>query len=139
MSLHKHRSRMVTDGLTRAPHRAFLRATGFDDDTLQKSIVGIVSTQGENTPCSMGLAPQADRARLGVAAAGGVPVSFSTISVSDGPSMTPDGMRMNLLSSEAIAASVEMVLRGHAYAALVALPGYDKPLPAKSFGPLSPN
>ncbi|MBO1111400.1 dihydroxy-acid dehydratase [Bordetella petrii] len=130
MSLHKHRSRMVTDGLTRAPHRAFLRATGFDDDTLQKSIVGIVSTQGENTPCSMGLAPQADRARLGVAAAGGVPVSFSTISVSDGTSMNHAGMRMSLLSRETIADSVEMVVRGHAYDALVAFAGCDKTLPA---------
>jgi len=130
MSLHKHRSRIVTDGLTRAPHRAFLRATGFDDDTLQKSIVGIVSTQGENTPCSMGLAPQADRARLGVAAAGGVPVSFSTISVSDGTSMNHAGMRMSLLSRETIADSVEMVVRGHAYDALVAFAGCDKTLPA---------
>ncbi|CAM4147485.1 dihydroxy-acid dehydratase [Bordetella tumulicola] len=130
MSLHKHRSRMVTDGLTRAPHRAFLRATGFDDDALKKSVVGIVSTQGENTPCSMGLAPQADRARLGVAAGGGVPVSFSTISVSDGTSMNHAGMRMSLLSRETIADSVELVVRGHAYDGLVAFAGCDKTLPA---------
>lgn len=130
MSLHKHRSRMVTQGLTRAPHRAFLRATGFDDEALEKSIVGIVSTQGENTPCSMGLAPQADRARLGVAAGGGVPVSFSTISISDGTSMNHAGMRMSLLSRETIADSVELVVRGHAYDGLVALAGCDKTLPA---------
>lgn len=130
MSLHKHRSRMVTDGLTRAPHRAFLRGTGFDDAALNKSIVGIVSTQGENTPCSMGLAPQADRARLGVAAGGGVPVSFSTISISDGTSMNHAGMRMSLLSRETIADSVELVVRGHAYDGLVALAGCDKTLPA---------
>lgn len=130
MSLHKHRSRMVTQGLSRAPHRAFLRGTGFDDEALQKSIVGIVSTQGENTPCSMSLAPQADRARLGVAAGGGVPVSFSTISVSDGTSMNHAGMRMSLLSRETIADSVELVMRGHAYDGLVALAGCDKTLPA---------
>ncbi|MBF6615802.1 dihydroxy-acid dehydratase [Pollutimonas thiosulfatoxidans] len=130
MSLHKHRSRMVTQGLSRAPHRAFLRATGFDDDALNKSIVGIVSTQGENTPCSMGLAPQADRARLGVAAGGGVPVSFTTISISDGTSMNHAGMRMSLLSRETIADSVELVVRGHAYDGLVALAGCDKTLPA---------
>src|SRR3546814_1117723 len=100
MSLHKHRSRMVTDGLTRAPHRAFLRATGFDDDALKKSIVGIVSTQGENTPCSMGLAPQAERARLGEAAAGGEPVSFSTISVSDGTFMHHPGLRTSPIGKE---------------------------------------
>src|SRR3546814_19130437 len=114
MSLHKHRSRMVTDGLTRAPHRAFLRATGFDDEALKKSVVGIVSTQRENTPCSMGLAPQADRARLGVAAVGGVPVSFSTIPVSDGTSMNTPGVRLSLLSRATTADSGEQVVAGPA-------------------------
>lgn len=130
MSLHKHRSRMVTQGLTRAPHRAFLRGTGFDDAALQKSMVAIASTQGENTPCSMNLAPLADRVRLGVAAGGGVPITFSTISVSDGTSMNHAGMRMSLLSRETIADSVELVVRGHAYDALVAMAGCDKTLPA---------
>jgi dihydroxy-acid dehydratase len=130
MSLHKHRSHIVTHGLTRAPHRAFLRATGFDDAALEKSIVGIVTTQGENTPCSMALAPQADRARLGVAAGGGVPVCFTTISISDGTSMNHAGMRMSLLSRETIADSVELVVRGHAYDGLIAFAGCDKTLPA---------
>src|SRR3977135_1915532 len=106
MTLHKHRSAVVTDGLKRAPHRAFLRATGLSDAELGKSFVGIVTTAGENTPCSMSLGPQADRSRLGVAAAGGVPVSFSTISISDGASMNHAGMRMSLLSRELIADSV---------------------------------
>src|SRR3546814_8938130 len=130
---------MVTDGLTRAPHRAFLRATGFDDESLKISVVGIVSTQGENTPCSMGLAPQADRARLGVAAGGGVPVSFSTISVADGTSMNHAGMRMSLLSRETIADSVEIVMRGHAYDGLVAFAGCDKTLPAMMMAIVSLN
>ena len=129
-SLHKHRSRVVTHGLARAPHRAFLRATGYDDAAFDKSVVGIVSTQGENTPCSMGLAPQADRARLGVAAGGGVPVQFTTVSVSDGTSMNHAGMRMSLVSRELIADSVELVVRGHAYDALIAFAGCDKTLPA---------
>ena len=129
MSLHKHRSRMVTEGLARAPQRAFLRATGLDDADLQKSFVGIVTTAGENTPCSMGLQPQADQTRLGVAAAGGVPISFTTVSVSDGVSMNHDGMRMSLVSREVIADSVEMVVRGHAYDALVGFGGCDKTLP----------
>ncbi len=129
MSLHKHRSRMVTEGLARAPQRAFLRATGLDDADLQKSFVGIVTTAGENTPCSMGLQPQADQTRLGVAAAGGVPISFTTVSVSDGLSMNHDGMRMSLVSREVIADSVEMVVRGHAYDALVGFGGCDKTLP----------
>lgn len=129
-SLHKHRSRAVTEGVARAPHRAFLRATGLDEAAFDKSLVGIVSTQGENTPCSMGLAPQADRARLGVAAGGGVPVSFTTVSVSDGTSMNHAGMRMSLVSREVIADSVEVAVRGHAYDGLVAFAGCDKTLPA---------
>jgi dihydroxy-acid dehydratase len=129
MSLHKHRSRAVTEGLARAPHRAFLRATGLDERDLLKSFVGIVTTAGENTPCSMSLQPQADQARLGVAAAGGVPVCFSTISVSDGTSMNHAGMRMSLLSRELIADSVEMVVRGHGYDALIGFAGCDKTLP----------
>jgi hypothetical protein len=107
-----------------------LRATGFDDAALQKSIIGIASTQGENTPCSMRLAPQADRARLGIAAGGGVPVMFSTISLSDGTSMNHNGMKMSLVSRETIADSVELVVRGHAYDGLVAFAGCDKTLPA---------
>src|SRR5689334_18670177 len=129
MSLHKHRSRVVTDGLTRAPQRAFLRATGLDERDFQKSFVGIVTTAGENTPCSMSLLPQADQARLGVAAAGGVPVSFTTISVSDGTSMNHGGMRMSLLSRELIADSVEMAVRAHGYDALIGFGGCDKTLP----------
>ena len=74
-----YRSRIVTQGLDRAPHRAFLRATGRTDDDLDKPQIGIVSTHGENTPCSMSLGPHADAARLGVAAGGGVPVPFTTI------------------------------------------------------------
>ena len=130
MSLHKHRSRTITRGRSRLPQRAFLRATGFDDADMDKSIVGIVTTQGENTPCSMNLAPQADQARLGVAAAGGKPVCFSTVSVSDGVSMGHAGMQMSLPSRELIADSVEMVARGHAYDALIAFGGCDKTLPA---------
>lgn len=130
MSLHKHRSRIVTEGLARAPHRAFLRATGLRDRDLQKSLVCIVSTAGDNTPCSMSLAPQAERARLGVAAGGGVPVCVSTVSVSDGTSMNHSGMRMSLVSRELIADSVEMVVRAHGYDGLVGFAGCDKTLPA---------
>ena len=92
----EYRSRIAIDGLDRAPHRAFLRACGLDDEDLDKPRVGIVTTHGENTPCSMSLAPQADAARLGVAAGGGMPVPFTTISVSDGISMNHEGMRLSL-------------------------------------------
>src|SRR5256885_5260496 len=124
-----NRSRIAIDGLDRTPHRAFLRATGLDDDDLGKPMVGIVSTHGENTPCSMSLGPQADAARLGVAAGGAVPVPFTTISVSDGVSMNHKGMRLSLVSREIIADSIEAVMRGHAYDALVGFAGCDKTLP----------
>ncbi len=123
------RSRIAIDGLDRAPHRAFMRACGLDDDDLGKPLVGVVSTHGENTPCSMSLGPQADAARLGVAQGGGVPVPFTTVSVSDGVSMNHAGMRMSLVSRELIADSIEAVMRGHAYDALVGFAGCDKTLP----------
>ena len=128
-NLHKHRSRLVTDGPTRTPHRAFLRATGLGDEDMDRSMVAIIGTAGENTPCSKSIAPQADQARLGVAEGGGVPVSMSTISVSDGTSMNHDGMRMSLVSRELIADSIEVAVRGHAYDALVGFGGCDKTLP----------
>ena len=123
------RSSIVTEGIDRAPHRAFLRATGVADEDFGKPFVGIVSQHGENTPCSMSLGPQADAARLGVAAGGGIPVPFTTISVSDGVSMNHKGMRMSLVSRELIADSIEAVVRAHAYDALVGFAGCDKTLP----------
>src|SRR5437764_13518935 len=124
-----YRSRLVTQGLDRASHRAFLRDCGGDDDDLAKPQIAIVSTQGENTPCSMSLAPQAAAARIGVAAGGGVPVPFTTISVSDGVSMNHKGMRLSLVSREIVADSIEAVMRAHAYDALVGFAGCDKTLP----------
>ncbi|HWK83247.1 MAG TPA: dihydroxy-acid dehydratase [Caldimonas sp.] len=125
----KLRSAIVSEGLDRAPHRAFLRATGVGDEDFGKPFVGIVSQHGENTPCSMSLGPQADAARLGVAAGGAIPVQFTTISVSDGVSMNHKGMRMSLVSRELIADSIEAVVRAHAYDALVGFAGCDKTLP----------
>ncbi|MGZ5206768.1 MAG: dihydroxy-acid dehydratase [Caldimonas sp.] len=125
----KLRSAIVTEGLDRAPHRAFLRATGVADEDFGKPFVGIVSQHGENTPCSMSLGPQADAARLGVAAGGAIPVQFTTVSVSDGVSMNHKGMRMSLVSRELVADSIEAVVRAHAYDALVGFAGCDKTLP----------
>lgn len=132
--LHKHRSRTVTEGVTRAPHRAFLRATGMDDAAMQKPFVAIVDTFGENTPCSMSLNQVSDNARLGIAAGGGVPIRGSAISVSDGTSMNHSGMRMSLISREIIADSVEVFVRAHAYDALVGVAGCDKTLPGILMG-----
>jgi dihydroxy-acid dehydratase len=123
------RSRLIVEGLDRVPHRAFLRAVGLSDEDFGKPLVGIVSQHGENTPCSMSLGPQADAARLGVAAGQGVPVPFTTISVSDGVSMNHRGMRMSLVSRELIADSIEAVVRAHCYDALVGFAGCDKTLP----------
>jgi len=129
MPLNKHRSHMVTEGVTRTPHRAFLRATGLGDEDLARPMVAIIGTAGDNTPCSKSLGPQADSARLGVAEGGGVPVVMNTISVSDGTSMNHDGMRMSLVSRELIADSMEVAVRGHAYDALIGFAGCDKTLP----------
>jgi dihydroxy-acid dehydratase len=123
------RSALITEGLDRAPHRAFLRATGVDEADFGKPFIGIVSQHGENTPCSMSLGPQADAARLGVAAGGALPVPFTTVSVSDGVSMNHKGMRMSLVSRELIADSIEAVMRAHAYDGLVGFAGCDKTLP----------
>ncbi|MGE0799605.1 MAG: dihydroxy-acid dehydratase [Lautropia sp.] len=123
------RSRIAVDGDDRAPHRTFLRAMGHDDASLAKPFVGVVSTHGDNTPCSASLRPQADAARMGVAIAGGTPFEFTTVSVSDGTSMNHRGMRMSLMSRDLIADSIEMVMRGHVYDALVGFAGCDKTLP----------
>ncbi|MBL8378267.1 MAG: dihydroxy-acid dehydratase [Burkholderiales bacterium] len=128
------RSRITTDGMDRVAHRAFMRATGMDDEAIAQPFVGVMSTHGENTPCSMSLRPQAEAAKLGVAAGGGTPIEFTTVSVSDGTSMNHQGMRMSLLSRELIADSIELVMRGHAYDAMVGFAGCDKTLPGVMMG-----
>ena len=85
----KPRSRVTTDGLDRAPHRAFMRAMGLDDAAIARPMVGVVSMKGEQTPCNMTHDFQVDAAKTGVTEAGGTPREFTTISVSDGVSMNP--------------------------------------------------
>jgi len=123
------RSRRVVEGMDRTPHRTFLRSMGLDDAAMAKPFIGVVSTHGENTPCSLSLRPQADAARMGVAIGGGTPFEFTTVSVSDGISMNHRGMRMSLLSRELIADSIELVMRAHAYDGFVGFAGCDKTLP----------
>jgi|FEC22Drversion2_1045045.scaffolds.fasta_scaffold00031_62 dihydroxy-acid dehydratase len=124
------RSRITTDGLDRAPHRAFMRGMGLSDADIARPFIGIVSTFGETTPCVGNLDIQAADAHAGVSEAGGTPRSFTTISVSDGISMNHQGMKCSLVSRELIADSVELVMRAHAYDGLVAFGGCDKNLPA---------
>ncbi len=132
--LDKHRSRQITQGMARAPHRAYLRATGIDDSEQEKPFVAIIDTFGENTPCSISLGQVSDSVRLGVAAAGGVPIRGSTVSISDVLSMNHSGMRMSLVSREVIADSVEIFMRAHAYDAVVGIAGCDKTLPGIMMG-----
>jgi len=123
------RSRITTDGMDRAPHRGFMRAMGLDDDAIGRPMIGVVTTDGETTPCNMGLSAQAAFAKQGIAEAGGTAREFTTVSVSDGISMQHQGMKFSLLSREIIADSVEAVVRGHVYDALIGFAGCDKTLP----------
>ena len=122
----KWRSRVTTDGLDRAPHRAFMRAMGLDDDALAKPMIGVVSMKGEQTPCNMTHDFQVDAAKAGIVEAGGTPREFTTISVSDGISMNHEGMKFSLLSRELIADCVETMLRAHCFDGVVCIPNCDK-------------
>jgi dihydroxy-acid dehydratase len=128
------RSRVTTDGLDRAPHRAFMRAMGLDDAALARPMIGVVSMKGEQTPCNMTHDFQVDAAKSGIAEAGGTPREFTTISVSDGISMNHEGMKFSLLSRELIADSIEAVVHGLAYDALIGFGGCDKTLPGVIMG-----
>src|SRR5436309_592516 len=130
----KWRSRVTTDGLDRAPHRAFMRAMGLDDEAIARPFVGVVSMKGEQTPCNMTHDFQVEAAKAGIAEAGGTPREFSTISVSDGISMNHEGMKFSLLSRELIADSIEAVVHGLAYDALIGFGGCDKTLPGVMMG-----
>jgi dihydroxy-acid dehydratase len=123
------RSREVTEGFERAPARAMLRAVGMTDDDWGKPQVGVASSWNEVTPCNMPLDRLAKRAKDGVRAAGGFPLEFVTIAVSDGISMGHEGMHASLVSREVIADSVETVMHAERFDALVTLAGCDKSLP----------
>ena len=125
----KPRSRDVTDGMERAPNRAMLRAVGMTDDDWEKPQIGIASSWNEITPCNMSLKRLAIKAKEGVFAAGGFPMEFGTISVSDGISMGHEGMRASLVSREVIADSVETVMHAERLDGSVTFAGCDKSLP----------
>src|SRR5688572_1160687 len=125
----KPRSREVTDGITRAPARAMLRAVGMGDEDWEKPQIGVASSWNEITPCNLSLDRLAKRAKEGVHVAGGYPLEFGTISVSDGISMGHEGMRASLVSREVIADSVETVVMAERLDGTVLLAGCDKSLP----------
>src|SRR5690242_1725991 len=123
-------SRHVTVGPERAPHRAFLYSMGLTEDQINQPIIGVATTWNEAAPCNIALSRQAQAAKKGVAAAGGTPREFTTITVTDGIAMGHEGMKSSLVSREVIADSVELTMRGHCYDALIGIAGCDKTLPA---------
>ncbi len=126
----KHRSRGITEGRDRAPARAMFKAIGFSDDDLQKPLVGVANTWIETMPCNFHLRRLSAKVKEGIRAAGGTPMEFNTIAISDGETMGTEGMRASLVSREIIADSIELVCRGQMFDALVCVVGCDKTIPA---------
>src|SRR6059036_1647525 len=125
----KQHSRVITDGPDRAGARAMLKGIGFTDDDLARPIIGVANTWIETMPCNYHLRRLAVKVKEGVRAAGGTPMEFNTISISDGVTMGTEGMKASLVSREIIADSIELVGRGHMFDALVVLVGCDKTIP----------
>ncbi|HEX8893498.1 MAG TPA: dihydroxy-acid dehydratase, partial [Terriglobales bacterium] len=125
----KSHSKAITDGPSRAGARAMFKAIGFSDEDLSKPIIGIANTWTEVGPCNYHLRELAEAVKEGVRAAGGTPMEFNTIAISDGITMGTEGMRASLVSREVIADSIELVARGHMFDGLVALSSCDKTIP----------
>jgi len=126
----KRHSHALTDGPDRAAARAMLKAVGFTDEDLAQPIIGVATTWIETMPCNLNQRRLAEFVKQGIRAAGGTPMEFGTISVSDGVSMGTEGMKASLVSREVIADSIELVARGHLFDGLVCLVGCDKTIPA---------
>jgi dihydroxy-acid dehydratase len=126
----KHRSRTLFEGKERAPARSYLKGIGFTDEDLARPIVGIANTWTETMPCNYNLRALAEKVKQGVRSAGGTPMEFNTIAISDGITMGTEGMKASLVSRELIADSIELVGRGHMFDALIALVACDKTIPA---------
>ncbi|HVA21713.1 MAG TPA: dihydroxy-acid dehydratase [Candidatus Micrarchaeia archaeon] len=122
-------SRALVVGRERAAARAMLKGAGFDDDALGRPLIGVASTWIETMPCNLGLRTLAADVKRGIREAGGTPMEFNTIAVSDGVAMGTQGMKASLISREVIADSIELVCRGHLLDGLVALVGCDKTIP----------
>ena len=126
----KHRSRGITDGRDRAGARAMFKAIGFTDSDLSKPLIGVANTWIETMPCNFHLRRLSAKVKEGVRAAGGTPMEFNTIAISDGETMGTEGMRASLVSREIIADSIELVCRGQMFDAVVCVVGCDKTIPA---------
>ena len=125
----KRHSGAITNGPNRAPARAMLKAIGFTDDDLRKPIIGVANTWTEIGPCNYHLRELAEKVKAGVRQAGGTPMEFNTVSISDGITMGSEGMKASLVSREVIADSIELVARGNMFDGIVAISGCDKTIP----------
>jgi dihydroxy-acid dehydratase len=126
----KHRSHTITDGRDRAPSRAMFKAIGFTDADLRKPLIGVANTWIETMPCNFHLRRLSAKVKDGIRDAGGTPMEFNTIAISDGETMGTEGMRASLVSREIIADSIELVCRGQLFDAVVCVVGCDKTIPA---------
>jgi len=126
----KHRSRGITDGRDRAPARSMFKAIGFTDADLNRPLIGVANTWIETMPCNFHLRRLSAKVKEGIRAAGGTPMEFNTIAISDGETMGTEGMRASLVSRELIADSIELVCRGQLFDAVVCVVGCDKTIPA---------
>src|SRR6201991_3524908 len=143
MLVRKHMSKLhshtITQGRDRAPARAMLKAIGFTDDDLRKPNIGIANTWIETMPCNYNLRDLAVKVKEGIREAGGTPMEFNTIAISDGITMGTEGMKTSLVSREIIADSIELVARGHMFDGIVALVACDKTIPGAAMALLRLN
>src|SRR5713101_4696949 len=135
----KLNSYTITQGRDRAPARAFLKAIGFSDADLKKPIIGVANTWTETMNCNYKLRDLAVKVKEGVRAAGGTPMEFNTIAISDGITMGTEGMKASLVSREVIADSIELVARGHMFDGIIALVACDKTIPGAAMALLRLN
>ena len=125
----RHKSRALLEGPDRAPARSYFKAIGFSDEDLTRPLVGVAHCWIEVTPCNWNHQKLAEKVKAGVRAAGGTPIEFNTVSVTDGIAMGTEGMKASLISREVVADSIEVVTRGHLFDALVSITGCDKTIP----------
>ena len=135
----KLKSHTITQGPTRAGARAMLKAIGFNDEDLRKPNIGIANTWIETMPCNYNLRALADHVKQGVRKAGGTPMEFNTIAISDGVTMGTEGMKASLVSRDLIADSIELVARGHMFDGIIAMVACDKTIPAAAMALLRLN
>jgi dihydroxy-acid dehydratase len=136
MKLHSY---TITQGRNRAPARAMLKAIGFSDEDLKKPIIGVANTWIETMPCNFNLRALAEHVKNGIREAGGTPMEFNTIAISDGVTMGTEGMKASLVSRDLIADSIELVGRGHMFDGIIALVACDKTIPGAAMALLRLN